>query len=100
MRVTTHDSQLDSQLWQTKENQGHVQGQTQSTKASAAIYQKEIFSVMKYLVTFSTAFAVIIGFNVFLAMRDAQLNKAYDACMAQQPSCPDSWKTKPAFSHR
>jgi hypothetical protein len=55
---------------------------------------------MKYAITFTTALSVIVGFNVFLAQRDAQLNKVYDACIKQQPTCPDSWKTKPAFSHR
>jgi len=55
---------------------------------------------MKYFITFSTLFVGLIGFNVFLAARDTQLFKTYDACQAQQPSCPDSWKTKPAFSRR
>jgi len=57
---------------------------------------------MKYLITFSTLFAALIGFNVFLAVRDTKLFKAYDACQqfTYHPDCPPSWKTKPAFSHR
>jgi hypothetical protein len=57
---------------------------------------------MKYFITFSTLFIALIGFNVFLAVRDTQLFKAYDACkqFTHHPDCPNSWKTKPAFSHR
>lgn len=55
---------------------------------------------MKYTITFAVALTGIIGFNIFLAYRDMQLNRVYDACKAQQPTCPDSWKTKPAFSRR
>jgi hypothetical protein len=46
------------------------------------------------------ALLFIVGFNILLARRDAKLIKVYDACIKQQPTCPDSWKTKPAFSHR
>jgi hypothetical protein len=48
------------------------------------------------------AFFFILGFNILLARRDAKLFKAYDACLqsTNHPNCPDSWKTKPAFSHR
>ena len=56
----------------------------------------------KYVITFSVLFSCMIGFNVFLAIRDNQLLKAYDACMIRtsHPDCPTSWKTKPAFAHR
>jgi hypothetical protein len=48
------------------------------------------------------AFLFIVGFNVMLAQRDAKLFKAYDACkqFTHHPDCPNSWKTKPEFSHR
>lgn len=55
---------------------------------------------MKYIVAFTSVFALMIGYNVFLAQRDTQLNRVYDVCkqFTHHPDCPDSWKTKPAFS--
>ena len=44
----------------------------------------------------------VLAYSVFINKRDKQLLKQYDACIqsTQHPDCPDSWKTKPAFSHR
>ena len=44
----------------------------------------------------------MLGWNVFLAQRDRQLFKAYDACMQYtfHPDCPDSWKANFASHHR
>ncbi len=57
---------------------------------------------MKYAITFTALFFAMAGCNVYLAVRDTKLFKAYDACKAYtyHPDCPESWKTKPAFSHR
>jgi hypothetical protein len=48
------------------------------------------------------AFIAVLGYTIFLGQRDKQLLKQYDACLqfTHHPDCPDSWKTKPAFSHR
>lgn len=48
------------------------------------------------------AFIGILMWNGMLIQRDRQLMKAYDACQqfTHHPDCPDSWKTKPAFSRR
>ncbi len=55
---------------------------------------------MKYAITFTAVFFTMAGCNFYLAARDTQLFKAYDACKAftHHPDCPESWKTKPAFS--
>jgi len=44
----------------------------------------------------------VLAYSVFINQRDKQLLKQYDACLqsTQHSDCPDSWKTKPAFSHR
>jgi hypothetical protein len=44
----------------------------------------------------------ILMWNGMMIKRDQQMLKAYDACLqfTHHPDCPDSWKTKPAFSHR
>ena len=44
----------------------------------------------------------MLGYISFLGKRDDQLLNQYDACQqfTHHPDCPDSWKTKPAFSHR
>jgi len=45
---------------------------------------------------------VVLVYGGAINKRDKQLLKQYDACLqsTQHPDCPDSWKTKPAFSHR
>lgn len=45
-------------------------------------------------------FIVVFGYVCFVNSRDEQLLKVYDACLNHHSSCPESWKTKPAFSHR
>ena len=48
------------------------------------------------------AFIGILMWNAMLIKRDAQLLKAYDACVqiTHHPDCPESWKTDSAFSRR
>lgn len=55
---------------------------------------------VKYISAIVSGVAFILLFNVALAMRDARLFKAYDACQqfTYHPDCPESWRTKPAFS--
>jgi hypothetical protein len=56
---------------------------------------------MKHTHTYLIVIAVLCYVTI-INQRDKQLLKQYDACVqsTQHSDCPDSWKTKPAFSHR